>query len=61
LEIHEAPRVSVVSEKLKAGHVVTVEPGLYYHGIGGVRIEDVVAITERGNRRLSEFPYQLEI
>jgi Xaa-Pro aminopeptidase len=61
LEIHEAPRVSVVSEKLKAGHVVTVEPGLYYHGIGGVRIEDVVAITERGNRRLSDFPYQLEI
>jgi Xaa-Pro aminopeptidase len=61
LEIHEAPRVSIVSEQLKAGHVVTVEPGLYYRGIGGVRIEDVVALTDRGNRRLSSFVNQLEI
>jgi len=61
LEIHELPRVSIVSEILKAGHVVTVEPGLYYHGTGGVRIEDVVVITERGNRLLSQFPRQLEI
>jgi Xaa-Pro aminopeptidase len=61
LEIHEPPRVSIVSEKMKTGHVVTVEPGLYYHGLGGVRIEDVVTINERGNQRLSEFPRQLEI
>ncbi len=61
LEVHEPPRVSSVSQKLKAGHVVTVEPGLYYRGLGGVRIEDVVAITVRGNERLSNFPYPLEI
>lgn len=61
LEIHEPPRVSIVSEKLKAGHVTTVEPGLYYRGVGGVRIEDVVSITERGNRLLTNFPNQLEI
>lgn len=61
LEIHEMPRVSIVHQTLKAGHVVTVEPGLYSVGIGGVRIEDVVAITDRGSRLLSDFPKELEI
>ncbi|MSR64735.1 MAG: aminopeptidase P family protein [Verrucomicrobiae bacterium] len=61
LEIHESPRVSIASEKMKAGHVVTVEPGLYYWGIGGVRIEDVVLIRKTGNTRLSSFPNRLEV
>ena len=39
LEIHELPRVSAVKAEMKTGHVVTVEPGLYYRGIGGVRLE----------------------
>jgi len=61
LEIHEAPRVAPVKSILRAGQVVTVEPGLYYPGLGGVRIEDVVVITARGNRNLTRFPKFLEI
>jgi Xaa-Pro aminopeptidase len=53
--------VSVVSEVLRAGHVVTVEPGLYYWGIGGVRLEDVAVVGERRSRNLTAFPKQLEI
>jgi Xaa-Pro aminopeptidase len=61
LEVHERPRVSTVSDILRVGHVVTVEPGLYYWGIGGVRLEDVAVIGERGARNLATFPKLLEI
>lgn len=61
LEIHEAPRVAGVHNILRTGQVVTVEPGLYYPGLGGVRIEDVVVITDRGNRNLTRFPKFLEL
>jgi len=61
LEIHEAPRVAPVPAILQAGHVVTVEPGLYYPGTGGVRLEDVVVITARGCRNLTRFPKFLEV
>ena len=61
LQVHEAPRVGGVSCRLRAGHVVTVEPGLYYPGVGGVRIEDVVLVTTNGCRLLSRFPVALEI
>ena len=61
LDVHERPRVSTVSEKLRAGHVVTVEPGLYYPGIGGVRLEDVAVIQRYGIRNLARFPKALEI
>nr|CRH07875.1 Putative Xaa-Pro and Met-Xaa peptidase [Candidatus Magnetococcus massalia] len=61
LEIHEAPRVSRVDQKLEAGHVVTVEPGLYYPDMGGVRIEDVVVIENGGCRNLTTFPKFLEV
>ena len=61
LEIHEAPRVAPVSAVLQVGNVVTVEPGLYYHGSGGVRLEDVVVITARGCRNLTQFPKFLEV
>jgi Xaa-Pro aminopeptidase len=54
LEIHEAPRFAI--PKLPAGAVITVEPGLYVPGIGGVRIEDVVHLTGKGHRRLTRFP-----
>lgn len=61
LEIHERPRVSISSDRMEAGHVVTVEPGLYYPGVGGVRLEDVVVIRESGNTNLTKFPKVLEI
>ena len=59
LEIHEHPRLQKVT--LKDRQVLTVEPGLYYPGLGGVRLEDVVVVTKRGCRVLSRFPKQLEI
>jgi Xaa-Pro aminopeptidase len=59
LEIHEYPRLQKVV--LKEREVVTVEPGLYYPGLGGVRIEDVVVVTKTGCKILSRFPKRLEI
>ncbi len=61
LEIHEPPRVAPVDATLHTGHVVTVEPGLYYLGVGGVRLEDVVVVTPKGNRNLTDCPQFLEI
>jgi Xaa-Pro aminopeptidase len=61
LDIHEAPRIAPVDATLRAGHVVTVEPGLYYLGVGGVRLEDVVVVTAKGNRNLTDCPQFLEI
>jgi Xaa-Pro aminopeptidase len=59
LEIHEHPRLQKVT--LKERQVLTVEPGLYYPGRGGVRQEDVVVVTKSGCRVLSHSPKQLEI
>lgn len=59
LEIHEHPRFQ--KTVFKVGQVLTVEPGLYYPGLGGVRTEDVVALTKSGIRMLSRFENQLEI
>lgn len=61
LDIHEAPRIAPVDATLRTGHVVTVEPGLYYLGVGGVRLEDVVVVTSKGNRNLTDCPQFLEI
>lgn len=59
LEIHEFPRFQ--KTVFKPGQVLTVEPGLYYPGIGGARLEDVVAVTKNGTRMLSRFEKRLEI
>jgi Xaa-Pro aminopeptidase len=62
LEIHEAPRLGATSAgKLRIGHVVTVEPGLYYPEIGGVRLEDVALVTGNGAKNLTRFEKVLEI
>jgi Xaa-Pro aminopeptidase len=61
LDIHEPPRIALSESTLRTGHVVTVEPGLYYLGLGGVRLEDVVLVTSAGNRNLTRYPQFLEI
>ncbi|MEO5340589.1 MAG: M24 family metallopeptidase [Magnetococcus sp. MYC-9] len=61
LEIHEAPRISQRSQILAAGHLVTVEPGLYYPDMGGVRLEDVVLVEAEGCRNLTTMPKFLEV
>ena len=61
LDIHEPPRIALSESTLRTGHVVTVEPGLYYLGLGGVRLEDVVLVTFTGNRNLTRYPQFLEI
>jgi Xaa-Pro aminopeptidase len=62
LEVHEAPRVSPRSEDvLESDEVVTIEPGVYLPGELGVRIEDLVAVTDSGCRNLSGLPKELQI
>ncbi len=60
LELHEAPRFNH-TRNFTAGMVMTVEPGLYFPGLGGVRIEDVVAVTAKRCEMLSDFEQRLEI
>ncbi|MGD8895662.1 MAG: Xaa-Pro peptidase family protein [Acidobacteriota bacterium] len=61
LQIHEAPSIGKRPCTLRAGHVVTIEPGLYYLGLGGVRIEDMALVRKRDSRCLTRVPKQLEI
>ncbi|MFU8892814.1 MAG: M24 family metallopeptidase [Luteolibacter sp.] len=62
LEVHEEPVLRANAKpKLKEGMVVTIEPGLYYRGLGGCRIEDVVHIIKGGCEKISSAPYKWEI
>ncbi len=62
LEVHEGPRLSQRSDDvLEPGEVVTVEPGVYLPGELGVRIEDLVVVTEDGQRNLSGLPKELQL
>jgi Xaa-Pro aminopeptidase len=53
LDVHEGPRLGQIGDELQEGDVVTVEPGLYDPNLGGVRVEDVVAVTADGYRNLT--------
>lgn len=61
LEVHESPSVSANPALLKAGQVITIEPGLYDPRIGGIRIEDLVVVTKSGCRNLTTYPKIFEI
>jgi len=61
LDIHELPRVGTSGEILEPGNVVTVEPGLYYPGLGGIRIEDTIVVTEKSWRYLAPCMKKFEL
>ena len=60
LEVHEQPTLGRGPGELVAGDVIAVEPGLYRHGYGGCRLEDLVLVTDDGAEVLTDFPYDLE-
>ena len=59
LEVHERPGMGRYGDELVAGDVITIEPGLYRKGYGGVRLEDLVLVTEDGCENLTVFPYDI--
>lgn len=61
LDVHESPSLSLRGKALRAGHVVTVEPGLYDPDVGGVRMEDVVCVTPTGCRVLAPARFAFEL
>ncbi len=61
LEVHEPPGLGMLGQELVAGDVITIEPGLYRHGFGGVRVEDLLLVTDDGYERLTDCPYDLEV
>ncbi len=61
LDVHEKPSLSEADETLEVNHVVTVEPGLYYPDIGGVRMEDLVVVKKNGSENLTHFERKLVV
>jgi Xaa-Pro aminopeptidase len=61
LEVHEAPSLGMIGDELVTGDVITIEPALYRNGFGGVRVEDLLLVTDDGYERLTDCPYDLEL
>jgi Xaa-Pro aminopeptidase len=61
LQVHELPTVGPAGKELVAGNVITIEPGLYYPGIGGVRLEDIGVVTKTKFDNFTVFPEELSI
>jgi Xaa-Pro aminopeptidase len=59
LEVHEAPGLGQNDAVLVAGDVIAIEPGCYRQGFGGVRLEDIVLVTETGAELITDYPYEL--
>lgn len=60
LDVHEQPWLSRYPGELVEGDVITLEPGLYRHGFGGCRLEDIVIVTSDGAESITDYPYDLE-
>lgn len=61
LDVHELPRLAPGGDELRVGHVITIEPGLYDPAVGGMRIEDLLVVTEEGYVNLTNYPKELVV
>jgi len=60
LEVHELPTMGRTGQELVPGDVITIEPGLYRAGYGGLRLEDIVLVTQNGYEVITDYPYELD-